>query len=811
MTRLISVALLLASALSTFADDPKPGPDPRTVVRYGPAYKYPQDGWIVLHIEGEPYERGYQHGRLMATEIAGYLKSLSYQQSTAAPADAWSLTRTLVSSAFLRKIGAEYLEEMKGTADGAAAAGATIHGRAVDLLDIVCANCSAEYDTLESALDALPTGLEGKRWPQPGKPKTMPKPAPDHCSAFAATGPATKEGKIVFGHITMWTLYSTNFYNVWLDVKPAKGHRVLMQSFPGGIWSAMDYYLSDSGLMLTETTIRQTRYNADGIPLADRARRAMQYGRTDRRRRPHPVPEKQRPVRERMADRRREHERNRHARTRHERAETPPQLKERMDPRRHARLLLGLQQHQGLAGPARYLCESERPAARHLLAAQRPGQGLADAAERTHGKIDADFGKRAFMTPPLAAHRSLDAKVTTTAMVKQLQSIALFGPPLGLAKRPTFDQQTKHPDIRPLISNDWTVLEAESPLAISQFPMPVDLGGPDTFTAVEIPANTNPAWTGTLIPRSDSDLWFTSAFAQYERIVALELALKEQNHGTLPKGGSEYLDRLYFRYKSDFRSAVAARPSVAPDDPTEREIDRRRWHKEQVGYGVMALAAMRQFVGDKEFIDVMTAYGLKNGGQTVTVSDFIAFAGKGTNKDVAGFFRKTEETLKVPNDPVYHCLSFQGEEENTIIVYGTQKDVAANREAAAELQKLIRESWCNVTVPIKADRDLTDADRKANHLLLIGRPEANTVTASVHAASMFRRNSFFANESLYAHPGSAVIVAGTNPANPRYSYVLLAGNGAESTWHTPAALMKAPIADLVVLPNGGGVKAMIKK
>ncbi len=39
-------------------------PDPRSVQRYGPAYRYPQAGWIVLHIEGEPYQRGCQHGRL---------------------------------------------------------------------------------------------------------------------------------------------------------------------------------------------------------------------------------------------------------------------------------------------------------------------------------------------------------------------------------------------------------------------------------------------------------------------------------------------------------------------------------------------------------------------------------------------------------------------------------------------------------------------------------------------------------------------------------------------------------------------------
>ena len=40
-------------------------PDPRSVQRYGPAYRYPQAGWIVLHIEGEAYQRGCQHGRLL--------------------------------------------------------------------------------------------------------------------------------------------------------------------------------------------------------------------------------------------------------------------------------------------------------------------------------------------------------------------------------------------------------------------------------------------------------------------------------------------------------------------------------------------------------------------------------------------------------------------------------------------------------------------------------------------------------------------------------------------------------------------------
>src|SRR5262249_50136675 len=72
-------------------------PDPRSVQRYGPAYRYPQAGWIVLHIEGQPYERGYQHGRLLAPEIVAYLKCSANLRSPKAPTDGWNHTRTFVN------------------------------------------------------------------------------------------------------------------------------------------------------------------------------------------------------------------------------------------------------------------------------------------------------------------------------------------------------------------------------------------------------------------------------------------------------------------------------------------------------------------------------------------------------------------------------------------------------------------------------------------------------------------------------------------------------------------------------------------
>src|SRR5207302_2764556 len=99
-------------------------PDPAAVQRYGPGYRFPQAGWIVLHIEGQPYERGYQHGRLLAPEIAGYLRCFAATLCPKAPAEGWRSTRRLANALFVRRFEKEFLEEMKGIADGATAAGA---------------------------------------------------------------------------------------------------------------------------------------------------------------------------------------------------------------------------------------------------------------------------------------------------------------------------------------------------------------------------------------------------------------------------------------------------------------------------------------------------------------------------------------------------------------------------------------------------------------------------------------------------------------------------------------------------------------
>src|SRR5246127_1129771 len=249
-------------------------PAREAVETFGPAYRYPAAGWIYLHIEGKPYERGYQHGHLMAREIPEYLERCA---AVLGSKDHWDDYRTTANALFLRGFDREILEEMRGIADGASDAGARWKDRRVDLLDIAVANTTVEMGELASAVSATPTGLEGMSFDTPPYSDRKHDSVMDHCSAFAATGPATRNGKMVIGHVTWWPLTLAEQTNVMLDIKPASGHRMLIQSYPGGIESGTDWYQNDAGIVLTETTIEQTPFNAQGTPVAFRARAAIQY------------------------------------------------------------------------------------------------------------------------------------------------------------------------------------------------------------------------------------------------------------------------------------------------------------------------------------------------------------------------------------------------------------------------------------------------------------------------------------------------------------------------------------------------------
>src|SRR5580700_7242698 len=133
-------------------------PQKATLRTFGAGYRYPKAGWIYVHIEGEPYDRGYQHGYLLAREIEQYIDRCAAQLDVKSRASAWDNGRTSANALFLRGFDQEILQEMKGIADGAAAAGAKYNGRTVDVIDIVTLNTITELGELNAAMPVTPTG-----------------------------------------------------------------------------------------------------------------------------------------------------------------------------------------------------------------------------------------------------------------------------------------------------------------------------------------------------------------------------------------------------------------------------------------------------------------------------------------------------------------------------------------------------------------------------------------------------------------------------------------------------------------------------
>ncbi len=266
ITQLLVSAILAAfAAVSASAGD----------AAYGKGSRTDKNGWIFLHVEGSPSKRGEQHGYLVAAEIADLIETLKAYVSNSGSPKSWEDFRKASSDILLPKIEKEYVDELKGILKGMGKAGV----QSYDLTDLVTMNAVAELETYfeATATEAAPYTRIFRR---------IPGAAPDasdltHCSAFIATGSATKDGRIVLAHNT-WSYYLlTQRFNVIIDIKPSKGARILMQCSPGYIHSSTDFAISSYGLVISETTIaRATGFDTDGIPEFVRMRKAAQYAKT---------------------------------------------------------------------------------------------------------------------------------------------------------------------------------------------------------------------------------------------------------------------------------------------------------------------------------------------------------------------------------------------------------------------------------------------------------------------------------------------------------------------------------------------------
>lgn len=714
------------------------------VTRYGPAYRYPVGGWIYLHIEGKPYERGYQHGRLMAKEIPQYMERCAAELDPHNKEKSWDLARTTVGALFLHGFDQEILEEMRGIADGASDAGARWLGRPIDLTDIAVVNTTVELSDLNDALRVTPNGLEGLHLTPPDYYNR--KRDRDHCSAFAATGSATRDGRMVIGHVTWWPLTLSEQTNVMIDIQPTTGHRVLMQSYPGGIESGTDWYQNDAGVVLTETTINQSPFNVHGTPVAFRARHAIQYGDSIDK------------VVELLSNKNNGLYTNEwllgDSRTNEIAMFELGTYKTRLYRSSKNDWFGGTEGFYWGDNNAKDLAvrleESPDPNSPPLYAGYVPtARDLKwqDLYREYKGKIDEQFAFLAFHSAPLVSATTMDAKVTTADMASRMMMWAEFGRPNQTERLPTDRDRTEYPGNQGLYPANYLLISAHQPVP-----------APDPALANRRWMSDPPheqfgdrLWKGWVLPVSTADNWFVSGSAAY------------------------YQDLAY----RDLNKAIAARWAEVRALNLEPANPKREFALD-TDKGVLFLDHLRGGIGNDRFFKLMSDFFAAHKGRPVTAQAFLDAAH-------VNFAMPAD-----PGGPIYTIHDLRGRLASALLVYGTMGDAGANRYAAEELQKRFYLAL-ETQVPIRKDFELSDEDLRTHDIIFVGRPETNSALADwqdklgLESSGELFRIDGQDHASMY----ESLAFAATNPLDRHHMVLVLAGNSPLET----VLLAKAPFDD----------------
>lgn len=621
---------------------------PASVRWQGPGFRYDDRGWIVVHVEGEPYARGYQHGSLLAEEIVAYIAKLAIQENQKEPAAGWASLRGRADLLFLRGFDAEQLEEMRGIADGAARAGARYEGRAVDLLDIVTLNSIIDLDYAASGIKVTPHALSGKSFL--GAAEEMDIPDTRHkCSAIAATAPATADGGVVFGQLFMWGGYTGVHFNVLCDLVPTKGQRLVYQTFPGGIHSGTDFYLNDAGIVFGETTVAQTPFDIRGTPQASRARRAAQYARS--------IDDVVRILSERnnglytndwpIAD---------------------------LNTGETAIFLLG-------TARSKLWRSSERPApfgtpgflwannnardnaVRHEYAVQ-PDDAPFDIAFGAHnrdlafrefyhrfkGRIDAENTLQLLASSPVNRPHACDGKLTTSEMGRHMVFLAHHGKTTLREKIPgTSRRMPDLPGAVPHLALGWA---PQSPIVVADMlkaarsRQPQPLPEPTLLLGEVAPRYRVDAarlWRQSVFPATDHDNWLTSAGAAYWRLLRELPDAPEKAFAKLANQLAELGNRYLY--------VVAHEPDL-PAIRAERSYERYGTYQIPRIKGTFALHQLRLALGNEAFLAAMRAAHERFGNRTATTDEFLAALAAGARRDVAGIVRPWLEREGLPDPKV---------------------------------------------------------------------------------------------------------------------------------------------------------------
>ena len=680
----------------------------------------------------------------MAREIPEYLERCAADLGTNAAG--WGIPAHPANALFLRGFDREILEEMRGIADGASDAGAKWQGRRIDLIDIVVANVTVETGRAAQRHDRDSHRTRRTQVRTAGYYDKKHDSVLDHCSAFAATGPATRDGKMMIGHVTWWPLTLAEQTNVMLDIKPENGHRMLMQSYPGGIESGTDWYQNDAGVVLTETTIRQTPFNAQGTPVAFRARMAIQYGGN--------IDE----VVKQLGTRNNglytnewligDAKNNEIAMYELGTAHTKLWRSSKNEWfGRYARLLLGQQQRQGPDHSHRSICPIPKARPSIFPTSPDPRSGLAGsytastAARSTSSSPFWRSAPRRWSAPPPWTPRSSPRDMAITMMVwaeigKPNQREWLPG------GRSTYEKNDG------LYPSGYALFTTTPPSHLAEIEQ-ARLNPKSESAQAPAPRTARPAanafrdrlWKGWIIPASDSDTWFAAGTTAYHELLQ-----------------SDDLEKALDARRIQYRGL-----KLAPDNAMNRfRIEETK--------GVLYLDSLRRKLGDDKFFPLLSNWFAENTTKTVSAQSFLNKAG------VAYDFTEPAD------GPAYAVSDIGRRLATAVLVYGTQREAGANRYAAEQLQAQYLNQF-ESQVPIYKDFEVNDDLLAHKDVIFVGRPEANTALAAwaKQINLDYQAAIFKIDNQTHAGEREALTYAAKNPQDPSHMVLVLAGNDALRT------------------------------
>lgn len=625
---------------------------PMQTVRWaGKGFRYEMGGWTFLHIEGAPYARGRQHGELMADEIARYMTKLGVQKNVADPARGWADQRQMADALFFRKYDVEFLEEMKGIADGAVKAGAKFKGRNIDLLDIVTLNSAVDMSSLQDGLTHATHPLSGRTF-MTGDDEMEQGGKGDHCSSFVATKGATKSGRFLFTQMFMWNGYTGTEWNVMLDVVPEKGHRLVMQTFAGGIHSGTDWYLNASGLVMGETTVGQTPFNADGTPQSNRIRRAAQYASS--------IDEAAAILFKQnnglytndwtMADTKTDEgacfllgtEKTKMWRTgtKGKAADTPGN---------HKDFIWANNNNRDLDVRGEYGANPENAPADLAFNTWNRDIAFQDVF-KTYGRagFDIDSATRVLASSPINRPHACDAKLTTSEMAEKLVFIAHQGKTTQREKMVGGRWIADLPGATPHLTHGYT---AFSPIWISAKLQAAKAAWRGEKIAKALPSPDVTAmkeayvfdakllWTGTVRPATDAENWFISGSAAYWQQLKHLPTTAAKAFETQSAALAELTTRhLWLEAKEGVKAPLAT------------TTDYGRYGAYQIPRirGVFALHQLRLHLGNAAFAKAMQAVHGRFDGKPARTADILKALSEGAGRDVAPILKPWLERADLP-------------------------------------------------------------------------------------------------------------------------------------------------------------------